>query len=32
MTFRPASELGAHVRKDEKDSLVVHANAITCTE
>ena len=32
MTFRQASELNAHVRKDEKGSLVVFANAITRTE
>ncbi len=32
MTFRQASELSAHVRKDEKGSLVVFANAITRTE
>jgi antirestriction protein ArdC len=32
MTFRQASELDAHVRKGEKGSLVVYANAITRTE
>jgi antirestriction protein ArdC len=32
MTFRQATELGAHVRKGEKGSLVVYANAITRTE
>jgi antirestriction protein ArdC len=32
MTFRQASELNAHVRKGEKGSLVVFANAITRTE
>jgi antirestriction protein ArdC len=32
MTFRQATELGAHVRKGEKGSLVVYANAITKTE
>src|ERR1017187_9015194 len=32
MTFRQASELGAHVRKGEKGSLVVYANSITRTE
>jgi antirestriction protein ArdC len=32
MTFRQAIELNAHVRKDEKGSLVVYANAITRTE
>ena len=32
MTFRQASELIAHVRKGEKGSLVVYANAITRTE
>jgi antirestriction protein ArdC len=32
MTFRKASELDAHVRKGEKSSLVVFANAITCTD
>jgi antirestriction protein ArdC len=32
MTFREASELNAHVRKGEKGSLVVYANAITRTE
>ncbi len=32
MTFRQASELDAHVRKREKGSLVVFANAITRTE
>jgi antirestriction protein ArdC len=32
MTFRQASELNAHVRKGEKGSLVVYANAITRTE
>jgi antirestriction protein ArdC len=31
MTFRQASELNAHVRKGEKGSLVVYANAITRT-
>jgi antirestriction protein ArdC len=32
MTFRQASELGGHVRKGEKGSLVVYANAITRRE
>lgn len=32
MTFRQASVLGAHVRKDEKGALVVNANTITRTE
>ena len=32
MTFRQALELDAHVRKGEKGSLVVYANAITRTE
>jgi antirestriction protein ArdC len=32
MTFRQASELNAYVRKGEKGSLVVYANAITRTE
>ena len=32
MTFRQAGELNAHVRKGEKGSLVVYANAITKTE
>ena len=32
MTFRQATELDAHVRKGEKGSLVVYANAITRTE
>jgi antirestriction protein ArdC len=32
MTYRQASELNAHVRKDEKGSLVVYANAFTRTE
>jgi len=32
MTFRQALELGAHVRKAEKGSLVVYANKITRTE
>ena len=32
MTFRQASELGAHVCKGEKGSLVVYANSITRTE
>jgi antirestriction protein ArdC len=32
MTFRQALELNAHVRKGEKGSLVVFANAITRTE
>jgi serine/threonine protein kinase len=32
MTFRQATELNAHVRKGEKGSLVVFANAITRTE
>jgi antirestriction protein ArdC len=32
MTFRQALELGAHVRKAEKGSLVVYANAISRTE
>ncbi len=32
MTFRQALELGAHVRKGEKGSLVVYANTISRTE
>ncbi len=32
MTFKQALELGAHVRKGEKGSLVVYANSITRTE
>lgn len=32
MTYRQALELGAHVRKGEKGTLVVYANAITRTE
>ncbi len=32
MTFRQAKELGGHVRKGEKGSLVVYANKITRTE
>jgi len=32
MTFKQALELGAHVRKGEKSSLVVYAKAITRTE
>ena len=32
MTFRQAQELGAHVRKGEKGSLVVYANTISRTE
>src|SRR6202453_4594371 len=32
MTFRQAGELDAHVRKGQKGSLVVYANAITGTE
>src|ERR1019366_7397048 len=32
MTFRPASEHNAHVRKGEKGSLVVYANSITRAE
>jgi len=32
MTFRQARELGGHVRKGEKGSLVVYANTITRTE
>jgi antirestriction protein ArdC len=32
MTFRQARDLDAHVRKGEKGSLVVYANAITRTE
>ena len=32
MTFRQALELGAHVRKGEKASLVVYANKFTRTE
>ena len=32
MTFRQAKELGAHVKKGEKGSLVVYANTITKTE
>ncbi len=31
MTFRQARELGAHVRKGEKGSLVVYANTVTRT-
>ena len=32
MTYRQTGELNAHVRKGEKGSLVVYANAITRTE
>lgn len=32
MTFKQAQELGAHVKKGEKGSLVVYANSITRTE
>ena len=32
MTFKQAMEVGAHVRKGEKGSLVVYANTITKTE
>ncbi|MFN7544621.1 MAG: ArdC family protein [Acidobacteriota bacterium] len=32
MTFKQAHELGAHVKKGEKGSLVVYANTITKTE
>ena len=32
MTYRQAQELGGHVQKGEKGSLVVYANAITKTE
>jgi antirestriction protein ArdC len=32
MTFKQAIELGAHVRKGEKSSLVVYANKITVTD
>jgi len=32
MTFRQAQELGAHVRKGERGSLVVYASTITRTE
>lgn len=32
MTYRQAAELGAHVRKGEKGTLVVYANKITRTE
>ena len=32
MTYRQATEMNAHVRKGEKGSLVVYANAITRTE
>ena len=32
MTFRQAKELGAHVRKGEKGSLVVYSNSITRSE
>ncbi len=32
MTFRQAKELGANVRKGEKGSLVVYANAVIRTE
>lgn len=32
MTFRQAKDLGAHVRKGEKGSLVVYANSVTRTE
>ena len=32
MTFRQSMELGGHVRKGEKGSLVIYANSITRTE
>ena len=32
VTYRQATELGAHVRQGEKGSLVVYANSITRTE
>ncbi len=32
MTYRQSMELGAHVRKGEKGSLVVYANSLTRTE
>jgi antirestriction protein ArdC len=32
MTYRQATELGAHVRKGEKGNLVVYANSITRSE
>jgi len=32
MTFRQAQDLGAHVRKGEKGSLVVYANSVTRSE
>jgi antirestriction protein ArdC len=32
MTFRQARELGAHVRKGERGSLVVYANSVTKTD
>jgi hypothetical protein len=32
MSYRQAGELNAHVRKGERGSLVVYANAITRTE
>jgi antirestriction protein ArdC len=32
MTFRQALELGGHVRKGEKGSLVVYASSITRSE
>ncbi len=32
MTYRQAQELGAHVRKGERGSLVVYANTVTRTE
>ena len=32
MTFRQAQELGAHVRKGERGTLVVYANRVTKTE
>lgn len=32
MTFRQAQELGGHVRKGEKGSMVVYANTLTKTE
>lgn len=32
MTFKQAQDLGAHVKKGEKGSLVVYANSITRTE
>lgn len=32
MTYKQAQELGAHVKKDERGSLVVYANTLTRTE